>query len=98
MLKVNWDDQIPFELEQKWLKYRKELMNLNNILISHVFSANTNVIELHGFCDSSTNAYGACIYVRKCHVPKIAFLCAKTKIVPLKPTTMPRLELIAALM
>ncbi|XP_052855037.1 uncharacterized protein LOC128263821 [Drosophila gunungcola] len=55
-------------------------------------------VEMHGFCDASTAAYGACLYLRseangnaEAHL-----LCAKSRVAPLKALTTPRLELSAA--
>lgn len=53
------------------------------------------------FADSSSRAYGACLYVRTCipgSRPKVEFLCYKSRVVPSKVITIPRLELCAALL
>ncbi|XP_033359909.1 uncharacterized protein LOC117238806 [Bombus vosnesenskii] len=56
-------------------------------------------IELHGFCDASERAYGACVYLRTItpdgHV-WTRLLTVKSKVVPLKSQTIPRLELSGA--
>lgn len=51
---------------------------------------------LHGFCDASLKAYGACIYIvskEKGGLAKSALLCAKSRVAPMKSKTLPRLEL-----
>ncbi|XP_073941100.1 uncharacterized protein [Choristoneura fumiferana] len=56
---------------------------------------------MHVFSDASQAAYGACVYMKSVtqnHHVTVRLLCAKSKVSPLKPTTMPRLELCAALL
>lgn len=58
-------------------------------------------IELHSFSDVSQCAYGACIYLKSINSngdSTVKLLCAKSKVSPIKPTTIPRLELCAALL
>ena len=58
-------------------------------------------IELHGFCDASERAYGACVYL--CTITPdghvwTQLLTAKSKVAPLKSQTIPKLELSGALL
>ncbi|UYV63754.1 hypothetical protein LAZ67_2005513 [Cordylochernes scorpioides] len=58
-------------------------------------------LELHGFCDSSGNAYAAVIYVKSCKHDgsvKISLIASKTKAAPIKVLSLPRLELCSALL
>ena len=51
--------------------------------------------QLHCFVDSSIKAYGAITYLKR--GPEISFVMAKTRVAPIKQLTLPKLELMAAL-
>lgn len=57
--------------------------------------------ELHGFADASAKAYAAVIYIRTIlafsHI-STHLLIGKSKVAPIKPVTIPRLELTAAVL
>jgi len=56
---------------------------------------------LHGFCDSSEKAYGACLYLRSVNQQGEVtnkLLCSKLRVVPVKKVTLPKLELCGALL
>ena len=58
-------------------------------------------IQLYGFYDSSEKAYGACLYLRSVNQQgevTTKLLCSKSKVVPVKKITLPRLELCGALL
>ena len=58
-------------------------------------------LEFHGFCDASEIAYGACICIcsiNKDGTRKVQILYAKSRVAPLKATSIPRLELLGALL
>lgn len=57
----------------------------------------TTSVQLHGFCDASQNAFGACIYFRSTTTSQCQLYCSKSRVAPLKPSTIPRLELCGAL-
>ncbi|XP_071652694.1 uncharacterized protein [Temnothorax longispinosus] len=99
-LQLGWDESLPAELHTQWSNYKSQLSQLNDIRISRraVKVKSSTRIELHGFCDASQNAYGACIYLRttnqrRVHTTKL--LCAKSRVAPLKAVSLPRLELSA---
>ncbi|GFW99952.1 integrase catalytic domain-containing protein [Trichonephila clavipes] len=53
-------------------------------------------IILHGFCDASTKAYAAVVYLKS--KQEIHLVSAKTRVAPIKQLTIPRLELCGALL
>lgn len=58
-------------------------------------------LELHAFSDASEKTYGTCIYLKSVDAAnkvKVHLLCSKTKVAPLKKTTIPKLELSAGLL
>ncbi|XP_071878302.1 uncharacterized protein [Bombus fervidus] len=101
-LKIDWDESLPADVHTEWRKYYTQLPLLNNIRFPRkTIIKSAAEIELHGFCDASEKAYGACIYLRTItpdgHV-WIRLLTAKSKVAPLKSLTIPRLELSGALL
>lgn len=59
------------------------------------------IAELHNFADASQIAYGAVTYLRLVDVEErihCAFLIGKSRLAPLRPMTVPRLELSAAVL
>lgn len=57
-------------------------------------------IEFLIFCDASERAYGACLYIRSVggnEKTLIRLLKSKSRVSPLKPTTIPTLELCGVL-
>lgn len=100
--KLSWDEAIPLDLNTMWIKLRDQFHVLRDIKIQrHVLAINYQAIELHGFCDASERAYGACIYVRTIHKLgniQVTLLCSKSRVAPLKNVTLPRLELCGALL
>ena len=59
-----------------------------------------NFIELHGFADSSNQAYASVIFAQLITNKEIKFklLTLKTRIAPGNPLTIPRLELLSCLL
>ncbi|KRX36007.1 hypothetical protein T05_7611 [Trichinella murrelli] len=57
-------------------------------------------MDLHGFADASGSAHGAVVYLRLHENGKVEvrFLAAKSRVAPIKKLSLPRLELMAALL
>ncbi|KAK9675276.1 Integrase zinc binding domain [Popillia japonica] len=64
-LKLSWDEGIPIGLYNKWIIWIREIQALKDIEIPRlVLTTASKEIQMHGFCDASEKAYGACVYLR----------------------------------
>ncbi|XP_018367479.1 PREDICTED: uncharacterized protein LOC108763994 [Trachymyrmex cornetzi] len=99
----HWDESVPQELHIRWTNLKSRLVDINKLAIPrHVkLNANSQPMQVHGFCDASQLAYGACIYIRtrsQDGTYNTELLCSKSRVAPLKAISLPRLELSAALL
>lgn len=96
-LKLSWDEVLPINLQATWTEFRSDLYKLNWLKVPrNAFHSNYTNLELHAFSDASNQAYGGCIYVRATHETgnvSVILLCAKSRVSPIKPLTIPKLEL-----
>ncbi|XP_064469989.1 uncharacterized protein LOC135384731 [Ornithodoros turicata] len=99
---LKWDDSLPSDLSKMWRSRCSELPNLRNISLERCLlpaSGSQYSHELHIFTDASPHAYGACAFLRttsESGETKVQ-LFAKSRVAPLKKLTLPRLELMGAL-
>lgn len=101
-LNCDWDNQITGEVCELWTHWRAQIHNIQTIKIPRkIMHEDASKTEVHGFCDASEAAYGACIYLR-CMTPNdqcvTRLLCAKSRIAPLKKLSLLRLELCSAVL
>lgn len=101
--KIGWDDELNDELKQRWKKLVETLLNSPKILLDRCyFSKVTEQVlscSYHGFCDASNKAYAAVVYlqVRTTTGTYVRFMGSKTRVAPLETQSIPRLELLSAL-
>ena len=103
--KLGWDDQIPQETAQVWQRWLNELALLDTFNINKSFApkdfGEITAAQLHHFCDASEVGYGLVSYLRLSNIRRevsVAFVIGKARVAPLKQTTIPRLELAAAVL
>lgn len=96
----SWDKRVPENVLDRWLEFCQGIKHLVNFRVPRWLGTNAiSNIQLHGFCDASSLAFGACIYVRATDITGIhssILLIAKSRVAPIKAMTIPRLELRAA--
>lgn len=102
--KTEWDEEISPVLSSKWRQWIDVLPSVQHIKIPRcylqVFSDYNNTdINLHTFVDASKDGYAAVCYLRLLKGNKVtcSLVGSKTRVAPLKITSVPRLELMAAL-
>ena len=98
---VKWDEILPENVKESWIKWLNELSHLELVEIvipRPYFKDNVNDIQFHVFCDSSKLAYGTVAYLRaNTHQgTKSTYVTSKSKVAPVKHQAIPRLELLAA--
>lgn len=98
-----WDSPLNDEILTRWEDWKSSLPDLSTVNISRCYKpANFGAIktaEIHHFCDASTSGYGSVSYLRLVNASDRVYcslLMSKARVAPLKPTTIPRLELQAA--
>jgi hypothetical protein len=98
--KLQLDKLLPVHLQQEWNQLFQTIPTLSQLKINRkvICSSATN-IQLHRFCDSSEQAYGACLYLRSIdnnNKTSCELWCFTSKMALLKQLTIPRLEFCAA--
>lgn len=100
--KLDWDEPVPNEINSIWQSFSQNLHTLSSLTVPrNILIDDATAIELHCFVDASEKAYGACIYLKSTNDEgnsHVNLLCAKARVAPLKATTIPRLELCAAVL
>ncbi|CAB4022309.1 Hypothetical predicted protein, partial [Paramuricea clavata] len=100
---IGWDGEIPTETCRKWTQWLKEINDLENLAIPRCYVElpmnRYSRLELHAFGDASELAYASAVYLRALFVEghiSTGLVMSKTRIAPVKRVTLPRLELMAA--
>jgi len=99
--KYDWDEVLPSNLTKTWIDIRNDIQDVTTQtrVARHYFtdmSEEEQNLEstLHVFVDASQRAYGASTYI--CKGTHSTIVMAKNRVAPLKGITLPKLELMAA--
>ncbi|XP_073967443.1 uncharacterized protein [Choristoneura fumiferana] len=100
---LDWDEKLSQSDTAAWSLWFEDLLSISDLQIPRWYSLNELQVEkceLHIFADSSESAYAAVAYWRFLYTNgsvKLALICSKVRVAPLKPVSIPRLELQGAL-
>ncbi|XP_063829328.1 uncharacterized protein LOC135078710 [Ostrinia nubilalis] len=113
-LKISWDDPVSDDIFTKWLKWIELLKTLHDVKFPRYYlaasmptsfttpeSTSYKDLQLHVFCDASSQAFCAVAYWRWIDDDSnvyVAFIASKCRVAGNKATTIPRLELQAAVL
>lgn len=99
---IGWDTPVDEEMAKNFRSWMEELPFLTDIKIPRWTGAefqNAKQGSIHTFCDASKNAFSAVVFLRGIRHDGSVFihlLAAKTRVAPIKKLSIPRLELMAA--
>ena len=102
-VQLECDQPLGGELLMKWKTLVNNLQHSQPVTLPQCYfnngKADTANYSLYGFCNASTTAYAAVVYLVKEENQKLSsFVASKTRVAPLKPLTIPRLELLSAVL
>ena len=97
----DWDAALGDELTKQFTNWASELQSLQHISIPRCyFAIHPPTIELHVFGDASLDAFAVVAYLCAVYddgTRTVRFVVGKARVSPIKPLTIPKLELQAAL-
>jgi len=96
-LHVDWDEPLDANLQAEWTTIISDINQLSRIPVNRRYFQRPFTregLQLHVFADASTKAYGAVAFLIS--GGQTSFVMAKNRVAPLKTLTLPKLELMAA--
>ena len=100
----DWDQPLPQELRPTWDEWCKSLIGLQHLKLTRPYTTALNEasrVELHTFCNAAVQGIAAVAYLKITQPDgqtQISFVFGKAKLAPPHATTIPRLELCAAVL
>ena len=101
--KMGWNEVLDESSKRVWNSLLKDLKESEPVIVPRCFFSGFQEdvvsVSLEGFCDASVNVYAAVVYLRieTTEETHLKFLTSKTRVAPLVKQTIPRLELLSAL-
>jgi len=103
-LQLDWDDEVDSPIKESWtsiiddLETTKEI-KIQRFLLEGIDEHQVTSYSLQGFCDASEKACAAVVYlkIKREDDVQLRFLSSKTRVCPIKKMTIPKLELMSAL-
>ncbi|GFV46429.1 DUF5641 domain-containing protein [Trichonephila clavipes] len=82
--KLSWDNELPPDIHAVWSQW----------------CGDSSEVQIHTFFDASQKAYGAATFLRVKHKDRVSvdLVTSKSRVAPLKRLSLPRLELMGALL
>ncbi|XP_062556867.1 uncharacterized protein LOC134221695 [Armigeres subalbatus] len=100
-----WDEEIDDSAMQKWNRWvgllpQVAAIRIPRCYIGDCYSSEVDSLQLHIFMDASEHAYGCVAYFRAVAngQAKITLITSRSKVAPLKRQSIPRMELMAAVL
>ena len=100
---LDWDSAIPRDIKLQWNSIQQDLQDIHKHKLQRCVTLSDNdktgEFKLVCFCDASTKAYAASVYLLQStqdgHKSELIF--AKSRLAPIKSMTIPQLEIMAVL-
>ena len=95
---IDWDEPLEENFQNRWIKIIQEIREAKELVIPRRYftAIQFAVQDLHVFANASTKAYGAVAYFSQDTYASLVM--SKTRVAPLKTISLPRLELMAAVL
>ncbi|XP_058837183.1 uncharacterized protein LOC131693415 [Topomyia yanbarensis] len=103
---LQWDERVPEEIFERWARWTALFPKIRDLRIPRCYFEEATEqtykrLQLHVFVDASEVAFSAVAYFRVIDIEgkaECSLVAARTKVAPLKPLSIPRLELQAAVL
>jgi hypothetical protein len=102
---VDWDEQLPQNIQDTVNRWLEQMNKIQDLRISRCYRQRpleeVSEAVIHTFCDASKEAYTAVSFIRFHYQDgsiEVSYVASKTRVTPLRAVSIPRLELMAAVL